>query len=433
MTRGVARMLAVAALFLVALPARAVADRSFTTTGSITITWQGDPARGCAAAGLCGVQGALSLQSAGGSSSTSGGPPGGGIDVPIETLGTTVRVSDGPGAGNCIDSAGMPGGGDLLLVRRAGGRQVGVIQAGLSSGRCAGPREQDLAGLALPVRRSGGKLPTYDMRTSQSFAAGPFSGRLVSTLVVRSIPNAPGSGSVTSGSVPVAPAAHKVFLEQVLLRYRLGSLPSALDVGFVGEPDPFCAALDSCGASGTLAFALPGLRQSFEVEASRQVNRRVDARQALADFRRGRLSLGGGVAQQAGAGGIADVTETYAGSGGLRCQSTSESPDQPQLLVEPRSARTGGGVAVLLNDQIGSDLLRTYCPGPSVTDVFGSNSGVARASIGVSQLLARHSAISLSAPGSFAGTGYVGTRGGALRFSLTLEHVRAGTVEVTRP
>jgi hypothetical protein len=192
--------------------------------------------------------------------------------------------------------------------------------------------------------------------------------------------------------------------------------------------------VDSCGASGTLAFALPGFRQSFEVAASRQVSRRVDARQALADFRRGRLQSGGGaVAQQAGAGGIADVTETYAGSGGLRCQSSSQSSTQPQLLVEPGSTRTDVGVTVLLNNQIGSDLFRTYCPGPSVTDVFGSSPAVARASIGVGQLLARHNVISVTASGSFAGIGYVGSRSGGLRFSLTLTHVRAGTIEVSRP
>jgi hypothetical protein len=434
MRRGVAGMLAVAAVFLVAIPARAVAaERSFTTSGSITYTWQGDPARGCAAAGLCGVQGALILQSAGGSSSTSGGPPGGGIDVPLETLGATVRVSDGPGNGDCIDSAGLPGG-DLSIVRGAGGREVAHVRAGPSSGRCAGPRAQDLAALVLPVARSGGKLPRYDLHTTQSFAAGPFTGKIVSTIVVRSIPNSPGSGSVGTGPVQVAPPAHKVLLEQVILRYRLASLPSALDVAFAGETDPFCETLDSCGASGTLAFALPGLGQSFEVAASRQVSRRVDARQALADFRRGRLHSGGGaVAPQAGAGGIADVTETYAGSGGLRCQSASQSPAQPQLLVEPGSARMGVAVTVLLNNQIGSDLLRTYCPGPSVTDVFGSNPAVARATIGVNQLLARHSVISVTASGGFAGTGYVGSRSGGLQFSLTLAHVRAGTIEVSRP
>jgi hypothetical protein len=50
-------MLAAAALATLALPADALADESLTATGSITYTWQGDPARGCAAAGLCGVLG----------------------------------------------------------------------------------------------------------------------------------------------------------------------------------------------------------------------------------------------------------------------------------------------------------------------------------------------------------------------------------------
>jgi hypothetical protein len=64
--------------------------------------------------------------------------------------------------------------------------------------------------------------------------------------------------------------------------------------------------------------------------------------------------------------------------------------------------------------------------------VFGIFPGLARTSIGLAQLLKRHSVISLTEPGSFAGAGYVGSRSGALAFSLTLESVRAGTIEETR-
>ena len=52
-------MLAAAALATLALPTHAFADESLSATGSITYTWQGDPARGCAQAGLCGVQGEM--------------------------------------------------------------------------------------------------------------------------------------------------------------------------------------------------------------------------------------------------------------------------------------------------------------------------------------------------------------------------------------
>lgn len=433
MTRGVARMLAVAAVLLVAIPARAAASPTFTTTGSITYTWQGDPTRGCAAMGLCGVQGALILGSQSGSSSTSGGRPTRTIDVPFQVSSGTVRVADGPGAGDCVDVPSPPPGGDLLITPGPGGL-VARVRGQVSSGRCAGPRAQDLAGLTLPVKRSGGRYPSYDLRGTRSFTAGPFTGRVVSTLVVKTAPNPGGSNLVTGGSFPGGPPpSRKVLLEHVTLRYRLASLPGSLDVAFSGSSDPFCAALDSCGASGTLALSYPGLVRTFEVQASRQVPRRVDAHQALADFRRGRLHYAGGFPGGFGAPSTAQVAETFARSGGLRCQDTSESRAPAGLFVTVGSSRSGRRVSLVWSDPFESGLLRTYCPGPTDADVFGTGPQAATGSIGPAQLLSRRSAISLAAPGSFAGPGYVGTRSGALEFSLTLERVRAGTTEARRP
>src|SRR6201985_233890 len=201
MSRWLAGMLAGAALAPLALPAHAVAE-TFTTTGSITFTWHGDRARGCAAEGLCAVQGELTLAAQGSVSVESFGANPRRIDAPLETSGSTARVLDGAGAGECLDVVSGPGGEtDLRISRGAGGRLVGHIGPSLSSGRCAGPLRRDLAALALPVRASGGKRPSYDLGGSRSFVAGPFRGDLVSTLSVRTGPG--GSESVTSGPVPV--------------------------------------------------------------------------------------------------------------------------------------------------------------------------------------------------------------------------------------
>jgi hypothetical protein len=95
-------------------------------------------------------------------------------------------------------------------------------------------------------------------------------------------------------------------------------------------------------------------------------------------------------------------------------------------------ARARTGLTGTLDESFGSSLVRTFCPGPLDTDVFGSNDPtVASASIGLAQLLRRHSVVSLSHPGSFNGFGYVGTRSGAIRFSMTLERVRARLVPTT--
>ena len=428
----VARMLAAAALAPLALPGAAMAE-TFTTTGSITVTWQGDPARGCSAEGLCGVQGALILQPEGSVGVGGSGPRRGPIDVPLVPATATVRVSDGAGAGECVDAPSGPGEvGSLLIARKSGGSVVGHVESALSSGRCAGPLQQDLAAVALAGRRIGRAHPSFDLSGSQTFAAGPFTASVVSTLLVRTGTEGGGSQTVTSNPVRARPVpTRKLLVEQVTLRYRIASLPGTLDASFSGDPNPFCAALDSCGAAGSLALSLPGFPRTLTLQASRAVSARVDARQAISDLRRGLLHLLGGGTSPFGSGAGPRVSETFAGAG-LSCQDTSKS-GQGQLLLGIGPSRSRDRLSVELNSPFNVDLVRTHCPGPSDTDVFGGFPTLARGSVGVPQLLARHSVISLTAPGRFAGVGYVGSRSGGLRFSLTLGRVTAGTVEVMRP
>ena len=293
---GTARALGVGAALLaafLAVPAYAGADELLLGSGSLTYTWQGDPARGCAAAGLCGVEGAMIVEAQGQADASSFG---GMTNIGLFPLATTVRVLDGEGgaSGECVD---VPpnGAGDLLIGREAHGHLQARVQPPISSGRCAGPLAQDLAGVRLRVRKTGGRRPSFDLRGSQSFVGGPFSGTLVSTVVLRpsSLGGVETSGSSSSGSFPGPPPRRKVLVEQVTLRYRVASLPGALDTSFSGEPDPFCAALDSCGASGTLRLSLLQPQKELVLSASRTVKTRVSARRAVADLRRGRLRLGG--------------------------------------------------------------------------------------------------------------------------------------------
>ena len=430
MFRWLAGMLAVAVLAPLALPAHAVAQVSAAASGSISYTWQGDPARGCAAVGVCGVQGALMLSTQG--VSGSGGGPGGIIDIPIGTSGATVRVAGGPGAGDCVDvPSANPPGADLLITHRAG-RLVGQVRGGLSSGRCAGPPQQDLARIVLPVRRFGAKHRSFDLHARESFVAGPFTGTVVSTLVLTPAGTSQ-SGSPIGGGPPPPVRVHKAMLEQVTLRYSFGSVPgTSLDATFAGESDPFCAAVASCGATGTLALGFPALSRTLVVQASRLVRGPVSTRQALADLRRGRLHIDGGGLTPFSPGLATRVAETFTGPDGARCQDAS-STRQSQLVLVPGPTRSAGGVSLELYGSFDSAELRTYCPGPTDEDVFGNGPELAGTSIGFAQLLARHSVVSLSRPGSFAGVGYVGTRSGALQFSLALERVRARTVEVRRP
>jgi hypothetical protein len=431
MRRGCAGTLVAAALVTLAVPARALADESLTPTGSITYTWQGDPARGCAAAGLCGVRGEVIVRPEGGMVAIAFR---GTIDVAVFSPTLIVRAT-GPG-GVCVDAPTGPNGGDLFITRGRHGGLVGRIEPFLSSGRCAGPTAQDLARLTFPVRRIGRRRPSFDVRGRRSFGAGPFTGTVTSTLVLR--PSTGGGGfSSSSGTFSAPPPAgvprHKILFERVTLRYRMQSLPSALTALFSGEPDPFCAALASCGAAGTLALSVPRFTRTFTVTAEREVATRLSSRRAIADLRRGVLPLNAGPPIAFSAGPPVQVNETLRAGDGSSCQAASTTRQAQVMVDSGLLAGSRHAVQVVLSDPNETGIMRTYCPGPDDNDMFGRSTILARTNLGREQLLRRNSVFALSRSGTFAGSGYGGTLGGALRFSLILEHVRAGTVQEVVP
>jgi hypothetical protein len=185
-------------------------------------------------------------------------------------------------------------------------------------------------------------------------------------------------------------------------------------MAFSGQPDPFCDALDSCGATGTVGLSLGGVQGTLTLTASRQVAKRADAHQALADLRRGKLGFDSRALSAS-----LSAAETFVAADGSRCQESSTSP--VQLVLGAGRSRTSVPLNVYTNNQF-NDVLRTYCPGPSQTDALGQAQGtlgLARGSISVAQLLAPRSTVSLTNPGGFSGTGYDGSRSGGLGVALT--------------
>lgn len=416
-------MLAAVGAAAVAEPA--FADQTLQATGSITYTWQGDPSHGCAAVGVCDVQGALIVDAQGN----------GDVQqlrhqsiINLYNGAATARVITGAGQGasECIDMASNEGG-VSVFVRSSAAGLVGTIAPSLSSGRCAGPLPSDLAAVALSVRRSAGKHPSFDLRTDKTFAAGPFVGTLVSTVTMRPTPVSQ-SGSSSSGSFSSSPTPvrHKVLIEHVRLRYQVTGLSQPLVVSFAGENDPFCAVLGSCGVSGDVTLSAPAFSGMLTLQASRQVAQRRDRTQVIDDLKRGRMHPFGEISS-----GI-ETSETFDRPDGSRCQDSA--PNTGVLTVG--GFPPGRGTSVVLTESgIGPiDPLRTHCPGPSYSDVFGSTGGVsfARGAVVPAQLVAPHSTLTVSDPGDFSGVGYLGSRSGAIGFSLTLEGVRAGTSEETR-
>jgi hypothetical protein len=228
--------------------------------------------------------------------------------------------------------------------------------------------------------------------------------------------------SFGGGSAP----SHRVLVEHVDLSYRVQALPSPLQIGFSGTADPFCEALDTCGAAGSLALSVGSTAATFQLSASRRVRVRVGSDRALADFRAGRLPLQfPGFAQLQ-----AHVLETFIWPGSAGCHDSAAAPALG-LVVGAYQTTRGRRVPVTLANQSGMDVLRTHCPGPADADVIGQSpngqSPIASASVTTRELLAQRTVVSLSGHGVFSGLGYSGTRGGVLKLELIRVSVSAGT------
>lgn len=425
--------LAVATIGACAAPALAAkrvqqTNEQLSVSGALVLSWQGDPARGCAAEGVCGEQGALVVTAPdGGELTTSGGN-----SIANLNASATVRVQRyvaGSVVGECVDVPGTNFSGPEVILPRSG-ESAQIEMGGLSSGRCAGPTPTDLGTLTVPVRRSGGPHPTYDLHANEPFAAGPFSGTLTSTLVLSrgaGIGQSESFSGSSGSSTPVA--SHRVFIERVEVSYRATGLPSTLDIGFTGSQDPFCQMLDSCGASGSLALSPGGGATTVSLEASRDVPAPVSAARALRDFRNGLIFaafVGSPIAPLS-------LRETFTWPGGGECTDAAFTSG-PILTIAPLAReRRGAPISLALATEGQSELLRTHCPGPLSTDVFGQNEygAIATGSATRAALLAPRTTLTLSDGGSFSGPGYSGNRGGGIELSLQRVSIKAGTRAVT--
>jgi hypothetical protein len=402
-------------------------DEQLTATGSLFYTWQASPALGCAADGLCGVQGATIVDVSGADFSAQPHFP---AQLSLQTTATSRTQGPSPVDG-CTDVvADFPQISFTLPGPRARGPQPpGPFSSGGGlSGRCPGPLESDLARLTIPVRRHGVHRPSFDLQTVRTADAGPYLVTLRSTLVL--VPSSTGSSLSTSVSGgPTGPArAHRQLVEQIDLRYRLAAFTGALQARFTAAAPPLCNALGACGTSGTVSLSLtPGGRE-LSLQGSRFVRHRRSRAAVLADLRSGRLSVyGQGTVPVTvsetirGTDGSVDCTDTRTGS--LLLQLSGPNPRGLQLI-----------------DAQGA-ILRTYCPGPANADLlpgFGPFSGsgpgtVASGSLSAATLARPQTSVSLSRASRFSGPAFSGSWSGSLTLPLSLVSLRADTVsEIVR-
>ena len=78
--------------------------------------------------------------------------------------------------------------------------------------------------------------------------------------------------------------------------------------------------------------------------------------------------------------------------------------------------------------------MRTHCEGPAEPDIFGSEGLMAAGTVDTRRLLSpTQTVVLLPESGGFAAPGYGGRRGGAIRLSMSLASVQAGTTKGRLP
>jgi hypothetical protein len=345
---------------------------------------------------------------------------------------------DDPGSqpAECVDTISVASFG-ISLRRVSVGKWTASLDAtGVSGGRCAGPVAGDLRTLRLPASRLGGPGLAFDLHGQAAFGAGPFSGVLISTLVLRADTNVGVSSGEETIVAPQPPSPpHHVLIEYARFRYRITGATGALGVTFAGDAAPECIPLDSCGTTGALRLTIDGFRGVIELSGTREVRHRLDRARALADVRTGQLDVFAESALMRIH--SATTSESLSRTGGVSCADSDSSNVMLGVGVFP--GPLPGSSLTLAASEIGSDPWRTHCPGPKIADVTGEPSTflpffpgtAASGSLNAKSLGSRQFGVALTTHGRFRAAGYSGTRGGRLRFSLALIAESVGTRQET--
>lgn len=383
-------LIAASATFAATAPA-AAADIAYSqrATGDVLVTWAGDPARGCAEAGVCHFHGAVRFtpDTDANSGRLSGGPRRQDAAVVGRTLdpfdaGTAqVRVVRGPVEapfGACADTVDS-GELDATSTALPGGR-IRVVPlgpdnddvTGVLAARCAGPLAADVLpavpAVEVSLRRLVEGRVVLDFTGRAPFSSGPFSGEVVSTLKVDRRSQRVRSSRLWDrflGSARAATHVDEAF-PGVEVRYRIAGVSGAIVTEFAGGPAPFCAALDGCGMRGTheLRVGVPDGDEATVVVFGRgRIRGGADA--ALRALRAGRLLV------YIDAAGIVPirVAATVAWPEGPPCRDERQGT-APLLAPFSDESRLGFELRHELDaNLLGGDVMRTRCPGPTAGEV----------------------------------------------------------------
>jgi hypothetical protein len=426
--------LLVAGALLGAVPASALArDRTieFRTSGALKVLWHGDPARGCAEAGMCGYSGT--------------------IDYPrrpqafIEWFGPSGREFDPAGSTGLLDMTGptrvrvrreVPGGAPATC--RASNRFAAftldishayrdrlwltlgtrVFPGPTVAGQCAGPLLADIAPAlpSAPVRlrhlaRRGARV---SLAGRFPFHRGPISGEVVSTLRMRS------EGARTEHENTHFGPEHvdrhrRLFVD---LTFRIESAEGEVRSDFRAIDAPICARKDACGTHGSEVYSFTQGGGTVEVFGAMRTNAKhaPSLRRAI---RR--------IARHAGLEGFA-----YGGHVSALTTDVLLGPGRPQCTDRRRSGRPfldlGGHRRLTARLSFDAPLLEGRCPGPTDEQSLGGR--LATGHLGLGQLARRSPELALHANRSYKAGAFRGRH--AAHVSIRLRRVRA-RVRVVKP
>jgi hypothetical protein len=388
------------------------------TSGVIGVVWHGDPARGCAASAMCDVEGSITFRPASEIQLEIGsdGSSGFGIPEPDVAVVRVRRTTPGLPAQGCTDVVPMDFETHLADVTD-GQLTFGFAGLGLSSGRCAGPRPNDLVAAlprsAMPARDVARVARDIDLSGRSAFVAGPFSGTVISDVKIH-VDRARRVRSDSSSTI------FENFFEiesglprrvvGLALTYRTQPLGGSIVSEFAGLHSPACQVFDACGARGRSSLELKSRAgEVFLFGLARRGKRRPSLASLLRRARRNRLPLFG-FANFPNM--TARVSEQVTFPDGRSC-ADSVFADVPDAAVR----RGRGRLAIVLTSA--GDTVRTHCPGPSEDDATHTDV-LARASFDLREVGRPSLPLGLGTPRTFSARGFSGTRRGTLPLELKL-------------
>jgi hypothetical protein len=363
----------------VSAPAAAQAADLFPR-GSLIVRWTSNPDT-CGSYGLCGRSGSLSWSPGRGAFETFDRRRGANLAFFDSAAIARSRRETDSGPRVCVEAT------DGLLELNSASSKHGAVMAfdkdtGLDFGRCAGPLARDFAA-AMPrsrpfnaarLARRGG---TIDMRGQGQFAAGPFSGEVVSSLQYRVKPTRDSQTTSRTRAAPAHAARTRPPFSVIELQYAIERIDGQMTLGFDGTSDAVCEIFDVCGLHGEIAVGGNATPGKLRITTGRNLRRgqRETPESALRALHAGKIraafpesSFGEGVSDYTAPPPTArfDFTEHSGMTDGAQCSDTgSFEIDGLGFSVAP----TGLAVSLPRSPDGLPDEMRTHCPGPEEGDL----------------------------------------------------------------